>query len=69
MGYVVSNGGAFGVERRRYLTEDGIEMVVIEWGRSGWITPVPACEVHSLRSPYESEARREAELVLKEIER
>ncbi len=61
MGYVVSRGGTFGTIRRRYTTEDGIPMCVIEWGPLGWLTCVRQVDCHRLVSPYEREARDEAE--------
>jgi hypothetical protein len=64
MRYVVSINGTFGVEERRFITESGIEMVVIRWGPLGWRTPVPSSEIIHLKSAYESEARVEAHLIL-----
>ena len=64
MGYVVSSGGTFGVEQRRFRSVLGVEMVVIRWGTLGWVTSVPASEVTKLRSQFESEARQEAERLL-----
>ena len=60
-GYVVSKGGTFGVVHREYLTEWGVEMIVIRWGPLGWSTPVEKKACKNLTSSYESEARKEAE--------
>jgi hypothetical protein len=60
VGFVVSKRGTFGVEERRYRNEDGVAIVLIRWGRWGWLTPVLAKDVVRLHSRYESEARAEA---------
>ena len=59
-GYVVSKGGIFGVVEREYLTESGVEMLVIRWGPLGWLTPVEKSSCKNLSSRYEAEARKEA---------
>lgn len=60
VGYVVSRGGTFGIEDRRYHTLSGVEVVVIRWGPLGWLTPVPASDVITLASTFECDARKEA---------
>jgi len=65
-GFIVSKGGTFGTVQRRYMTEEFVPMVVIEWGPLRWVTPVREADVKRLESPYESEAREEAEAWLKE---
>jgi hypothetical protein len=44
-------------------------MVIIRWGPLGWITPVYERDTHELLSPYESEARAEAEVRMELVER
>lgn len=65
-GYVVSKGGTFGAIERCYMTGDGKEALVIRWGPLRWITPVLEADCKRLRSPYESEAKTEAEAWLRE---
>jgi hypothetical protein len=67
-GYVVSKGGTFGVVQRKYTTDNKVKMVIIRWGRLGWVTPVKEESCKFLSSPYELEARKEAEKWLKTLE-
>lgn len=59
--FVVSRGGTFGTVHRTYRGSGNVEMLVIKWGRFGWLTPVRRDECRFLKSSYESVARDEAE--------
>jgi hypothetical protein len=61
MTYCVSRNGTFGWEIRRFFTDSGKEMIVIQWGPLGWITVAPCEDVHFCYSHYECQAREEAE--------
>lgn len=64
MGFAVTKSGTFGVITRQYSGMYGQPCAVIRWGPLGWIIPVEMSDVYILKSYYESEARKEAELLL-----
>jgi hypothetical protein len=55
--YVVSKGGTYGVVARTYCSEDGTEMVVIKWGRFGWLSPVRWKDCAVVTSRVEAERK------------
>jgi hypothetical protein len=66
-GYVVSRGGILGVVKRQYLSEDGKEITLVQYGPLGWLAPFYSEELYQLNSVWETDARKEAELLLRSV--